>query len=425
MNKIVYLIEQPLDERNYDRFGIQTWINRGWDVEVWDLTPCEHPLVWQKFAETGGKLKQFKGYHAISSKHNLEKRFSLLSKAEYFVDFLGYSYRSNRIKMRLHKAGVKMVTCANIGSSPSFSDADEVSSIHWLGRKLKKVVAFGPFMSFKLLSRKLLSLSMPTKVRPSLIVVAGENSIRAIATRDDQEIIKAHNFDYDIYLKLIKSTNLLTDEYGLFIDQNLCFHPEYLSVNLDPYVTPEHYFPVLCRGLRRMSSALGVRMQIAAHPRASYDQMEVDYFEGLPVRKEATAELICQSKFVVGHYSTALQMAVLFKKPLIFVTTNELRSSIFGRQFEKLASTLGKTPINLDEDLDQMDWEKELAIDFKKYDEYRKEYIKTNGSPELPSWDIVINHIERGGKKPLAELSKSKSSQQSCSEPADFASSNK
>jgi len=49
MKKVVILIEQPLDERNYQRFGIQTWLERNWLVEVCDLTPWAHPRVWQSF----------------------------------------------------------------------------------------------------------------------------------------------------------------------------------------------------------------------------------------------------------------------------------------------------------------------------------------------------------------------------------------
>lgn len=402
MSKIVYLIEQPLDQRNYDRFGIQTWIDRGWIVEVWDLTPHEHPLVWQRFIGMGGKLKHFEGYYTISSKCELEQKYSTESRIDYFVDFLGDSSCCQRVKMRLLKDGAKMVVCANIGSMPSIEGVDEIKGVRKFVRKVRKATAFGPAISIKLLGRKLLSKLTKNRIRPSLIIASGANSIRSIPYEYDQEIIKAHNLDYDDYLKLVRPSGIPSDDYGLFVDQNLCFHPEYLSANLDPYVTPGKYFPALRSGLRRISMALGVEMQIAAHPRANYDQINVDCFEELPIRKGATAELVCRSKFVVGHYSTALQMAVLFGKPIIFVTTNELRSSIFGRQFERMASILGKTTINLDDDLDRVDWEKELAIDSEKYNKYRKEYIKTDGTPELSSWDIVINHIERSSKKSLA-----------------------
>jgi hypothetical protein len=49
MRKTVYLIDQPLDERNYERFGVRVWLERQWALEVWDLTPWAHPAVWQDF----------------------------------------------------------------------------------------------------------------------------------------------------------------------------------------------------------------------------------------------------------------------------------------------------------------------------------------------------------------------------------------
>ncbi len=57
MRKLVYIISQPFDERNYDRFGIQAWVDKGWHVEVWDLTPWLLPAVWKNFLKNGGVLK--------------------------------------------------------------------------------------------------------------------------------------------------------------------------------------------------------------------------------------------------------------------------------------------------------------------------------------------------------------------------------
>jgi hypothetical protein len=61
MKKIIYLLGQQLDERNYDRFGINTWIDRGWRVEVWDMTPLLRPIYWQKFQESGKNIRHFEG----------------------------------------------------------------------------------------------------------------------------------------------------------------------------------------------------------------------------------------------------------------------------------------------------------------------------------------------------------------------------
>ena len=60
-----------------------------------------------------------------------------------------------------------------------------------------------------------------------------------------------------------------------------------------------------------------------------------------------------------------------------------------------MAAELGKKPINLDGDLSSVDWRAQLDVDTVRYALYRSRFIKTDGSPELPLWQIVINHIER------------------------------
>ena len=97
---------------------------------------------------------------------------------------------------------------------------------------------------------------------------------------------------------------------------------------------------------------------------------------------------------MVGHNSTSLQLAILFNKPVIFLTTNELKLNNIGAHISVMASMFGKKEINIDNDLSDMDWQKELFVDEAKYSEYRKKYIKMDGSPEKQSWDIVIDHIE-------------------------------
>lgn len=390
MSKIVYLTGQPLDEWNYDRFGIQAWIDRGWGVEVWDLTPLAYPRVWQNYIESGRKFKDFEGYFPITSKSQLERRYSRLEKIRYFIDLTEDDYYPIRVKMRLIRMGAKRVICA-IGSIPEPDDGQKCGFVH----KLRKAIAKGPIKSCKWLINAFVRKVVAPFTKPGLVVASGEKSIRSAGV--DHEILKAHNLDYDIFLKLTESISISAGEYAIFIDQDLCFHSDYIYQDVSPYVTPEKYFPAICSGMRKISDVLGGDMLIAAHSRASYRQKGMDYFEGIPVEYGKTAELISNCKFVVCHFSTAIQFAVLFKKPIVFVTTGELMVPPAGEYIAKFAAVLGKSAINLDGDLDSMDWQKELCIDSQKYAEYKNEYIKTDGSPEIPLWDIVINHIQRRG----------------------------
>ena len=136
----------------------------------------------------------------------------------------------------------------------------------------------------------------------------------------------------------------------------------------------------------------GVRIVIAAHPKSLYDR-HPDYFGGRPALRGKTAELVRKSGFVLTHGSTALNFAVLFNKPLLFITTYRLQQSLTSRYLFEMARWLGKAPINLDEPL-HLDWQKELTIEEQTYGRYRNAYIKKVGSPEKPCWQIFADFLK-------------------------------
>ena len=57
------------------------------------------------------------------------------------------------------------------------------------------------------------------------------------------------------------------------------------------------------------------------------------------------------------------------------------------------ADSLGKTVINVDEPLN-IDWEKELHVDEKIYDDCVDKYIKKRGSAKLNTWQILADYLK-------------------------------
>ncbi len=398
MRKVVYLIEQPLDSRNFERFGIQVWVDRNWTVEVWDLTPWAHPQVWNDYVESGREFKEFAGYFPIPSISVLRIRISNCEAVEWFVDLTGENYCSLRVKSSLVRRGAKRIICQT-GSIPVPLGTVESG----LASRLRRAVAKGPNEFLKLFSSAILRKCAAYFFKPHLAVVSGERSISSAGK--SRAFLRAHSFDYDVYLNLAKSTCAPAGEYAVFIDQNLCFHSDFIYQEVPFFVTPEKYFPAICRGLRELADCLILDVRIAAHPRASYDKGDFDYFNGVAVVYGATAELIRNCKVVVCHDSTAIHFAVLFEKPIIFVTTDELIPFAEGRSIAQAASELGKRAINLDRDLHGLDWRKEMHVDYEKYAAYKNAYIKTEGSPECPMWEIVIDDIERRKQRTSVALS--------------------
>ena len=392
MRKIVYLIEQPLDERNFDRFGIQRWIDRAWTVEIWDFTPLAHPAVWRDFLQSKRALSEFSGYFPIASKSELKIRYAALGNIDYFVDFTGEGYATLRVKARLIWRGAKRVICAP-GSIP----APEAALQPGIRAKLRGLFAKGlPFAARALLmasARRLLARA----IRPGLAVVSGENSM--CAAGNAAEILKVHSFDYDIYLRVAREYGEVgLPRYAVFIDQDLCFHTDFIYQGTPFVVTPERYFPAVCRCLRKVAEDMELQLRIAAHPRARYFQRLADHFEGVPIEYDKTAELIRDCSAVVCHDSTAIHFAVLFDKPILFVTSDELLPTYEGRSIHQAAAALGKSAVNLDRSLEGVNWRSELRVDAAKYREYRNKYIKIDGTPDRPMWETIIDHIERTEK---------------------------
>ncbi len=143
---------------------------------------------------------------------------------------------------------------------------------------------------------------------------------------------------------------------------------------------------------QKLGEALNCDVKIAAHPRSDYDKKIIKY--SLPILKDQTYELIKQSIVVVSHGSTSLQWAIIMRKPIILVTTDEMCKSTFNQTTDAFAFALGIDVINLNRIPKNFDWKSQLFVDDTKYQNYVETYIKQPGSPEKPVWEIVIDRIE-------------------------------
>jgi hypothetical protein len=207
------------------------------------------------------------------------------------------------------------------------------------------------------------------------------------------ETLWIHANDYDLYLKCKQEmTGGLEENIGVFLDEYMPFHPDYLYLGIDAPYTPDEYYPPLRSFFDLVEKAYDVRIVIAAHPRSKYED-HPDYFGGREVLRGKTIELIQRSRFVLLHCSTAVNFAVLFKKPCIFVTTNLMQERFHGPSIRKMAALLGKTPIVVDNGY-VGEIEKELNVDESAYRSYRNAYIKRDGTDEKPFWQIFSDRIK-------------------------------
>ena len=108
-----------------------------------------------------------------------------------------------------------------------------------------------------------------------------------------------------------------------------------------------------------------------------------------------TAELVKNSSAVLLHSSTALSYAILFKKPAIFLTSNQLKKSWIGPRIDTFAKVVNGQLINMDVDFNKpLNLHSLSKIDKGKYKNYLDNYIKMPNSPNLPIWEIFAKEIK-------------------------------
>ena len=391
INKVIYIFEQPFSRWNYDRFGIKIFIDRGWDVEIWDLTNLVYPDAAKIIAaSTSGSMKLDQLY-LLSNERELESRYKALKGGEFYISAFGEGFYQLKVKRRLAKLGL-----IRIHQYLGFISINESrNKLTYLISRIIRFLNMTPAKLVEILSIKILNKIYLNQVAPQFLVVSGEKSIPRANGSKEPALIYAHNRDYDTFLKLSLNGREAGNDGIIFIDQNLCFHSDYVLNNMSStFVSVNRYFPSICHGLRTIAQSLQEKVGVAAHPRFSPEKI-VDYFQGIPVEYGRSGELIQCSKAVVAHNSTAVQLAILFKKPLIFITTDELNGTEMKASIESVASELGKSVINVDRDISGVDWHNELLIDEFLYSEYKRKYIKKDGSPDKQAWEIVVDYIEQ------------------------------
>jgi hypothetical protein len=385
IKKVIFFVESFFTDRDYYRFGMQTFIDNGLEVEVWDFTPFLTSNSYQKASHPG--ISTWKQRRIFSTKREAISAIAELIPSCFVVSLIHYNYDTFPLYRMLTKRRIRY--CIQAFALPISSTPREVAK-----KNIKKIS--NVFKPHKLM-RKIFQM-IPFEwlgIRPADIILAtaGKYITSGFAVNKKSEILWVHSFDYDVFLQERSCDTAVDPKVGVFIDEYLPFHPDYINAEVDPPITPEEYYPLLRRCFDYLEEKNGVRIVIAAHPRSEYEK-HPDYFGGREVIRGKTDELIRKAGFVLMHHSMASNFAVLYKKPIIFLTTSKLDNRLCeDPSVEWLGAFFRKKVHNLDKTL-AIDLDDELKIDEKVYNAYRNAYIKKDSSEDLLSWQILINRIK-------------------------------
>jgi hypothetical protein len=396
IKNIIFLIESPFNKRDYKRFGSETLIKSGFDVEFWDFTPFINPIVFEKYIPPDSFT--FDGLKLFYSKNSAIEAIEKLSyQKTLIVTFLSFQIGTLEIYKALSSRNLVYGSIA-CGALPSaFGLENKEKKLNYLisGLVLKL------FRDPSSLTRSIFSRLSPKLfgVKPmNFLILGGEKSVKRRPIAKNTNLIHGCTFDYDLYLQNERGDSNSDSQYKgniVFLDEYLPFHPDFLQMGVATPCDPEQYYPKLVDFFQKLEHVLDSRVVIAAHPRSHYES-HPDYFDGRDVVRGATQSLVKNSKCVITHGSTSVSFAVIYRKPILFATLNCIKNYSqypLSQTYNAIAHSLGKGQISLDSS-ENIDWQAELEVNQQAYKLYLDSYIKSPLAPEKTCWEIFAEYVK-------------------------------
>jgi len=381
MRKILILSPGPFSKKDYDRFGIAL-LKKNFVVKILDFTAWIYPDFWKECLNTVYKCEEYK---VIRNKNDFLE-FNTEKDPIIVLDFLGKNKKTNWVRDELKKRNSFFV-----GFDINLIPRDKIK----ITKSLKKLISliFLPkkflYFFFNFFEQRYYNISK--HYLPQILVVGGLSSSRQSKVKHK---IYTHCFDYDIYLNLRnKPTNNAKKPYAVFLDEDMVTHPDHIFHNVSSPVSEFQYYSVLIKFLKKFEIETGLQIKFAVHPKSRNMNLP-NLLKDIACVKGNTAELVKDSKAVLLHSSTSLSYAILFEKPAIFLTSNELKKSWIGDRIVNFSRAAGGKIINMDVDTKNNLILKDLIkFDKNKYQEYKDKYLKYPNSPDVPLWKIFSENI--------------------------------
>ncbi len=387
IKRIVFIVVGGLGERDYKRYGIEILQNYKFKVEVWDLTNILYPDTPEENKDSKGC--KYSEIRVFKDKKEVTYNLLSLTSRDFVINMLTYDPWSLMIYRILSKsiAGYA-VCCANSVPVP-----EEIKNFNHMARRLFDMVSHGSY--FILLKQIYLRFSKYYKklIKPAAIALTGgkNSSISQYVINDKTELIKIHTFDYDLYLDEIKLP--YKDKYvAVFLDSMFTMDPEMSMHNIKQRINSKEYFYLLNGFFDYIEKELNIEVIIAAHPRSFYDSLP-DCFNGRKCIKGQTIKLIRESYLVMAHYSTAVNFANLFYKPIIFMSSTKMQNTRDGYFIKEMAKWHGKNPVEIDR-LENINLKQEIYVNREAYKHYKESYIKDENTINEPFWEVVAKRLK-------------------------------
>ena len=393
VKKIIFFCFSPVIKFHYKRCGVEILKDNGFEVWFYDFSPIAFPVLRENAIFIDKPTS--KDYFLFHEKGEALQAIHELDSECFVVVTSYYQAETFEIYRALSRTNIPYAT---------WKTATNVDGLGGHGESLLRKV----FLKFKRLNlKKLKNILYKPKLAPvhgirspDICILGGEKSLElngaAALIGEKTELLWTHADDYNTYLNDLNKREV-EGNIAVFIEPHGPMFPWDAFLPQTTVVwTVEQYYPSMCRFFDYVEKELQLEVIIAAHPKANHTDDCPEYWGRRPVTRNQLLPLIKKSRFTMSHNSTALTLAVLERKPVILLSNISFEADAReSRALKRLASSLGKIPINVDKLPYSIDWQKELLVNEDLYSSYQQQYIKKANSEKLNSLQILANRLKK------------------------------
>jgi len=376
---IVIICELVFTKRDYGRAGVEI-LSQYYNVRVLNLSP----LIRLSYHELRREENfTFKDYYEIGDISEVYDTLVSLPSGSIVIDYMFEGNIQTQIR-RYCRANQILLTKVSVGTTPVRLKGSIINTLVVPPAKY----LFRNYYSLRCKIRDLIPI--PNALHD--ISIWSGNTCKYSHYWRTPYRIPAHSFDYDLYLRYRESVDNLGSPYVIFLDQNLGLNHDRIITGTKPVVSSD-YYQRLEAFFDLIENDFGIPVKIAGHPKARYNHQHPLRFR--EIINDDTPRLVKSSSLVLAHYTTSISFAVLWRKPIILMTTDEMINKNFIRRAMGIIhEELNAQILNIDQDthslpLSLMLNRKELSL----YEKYQSNHIKVPGTPDIPLWEIFSNTL--------------------------------
>jgi hypothetical protein len=375
---IIFLIDRDFTSNDCFRYGFDELLRLSVDIEIWDLSilnnvnPAVVPESYMPF------VKEIQSVESIQIFNSCDA---------YFVDALSSSKHYKILKTISSNGGsiIRLQYSSLLNAwTPSLLEVIKSKWVNFLNSRNKSVYFLSHIQ--RLLSKPDDEYTYSAK---DVCVYTDSFSRETAPSNEVAKIVLSHNPQYDEFLLLGKEAS--DKGYILYIDNADYYHPDYDVLNTHPAMSFEEFSESIGVFFNYVKHNMECDILVAGHPRVEKKVIEKTY-KDVTVIQGNTAELVKGAKMVIAMDSTAINYAILWDKPLIFITTKEIQKNCFytmaGIEF-----FFKVKPINIDEDFSRINLISYAELPKKFYLDYINSFIKTKESADKNSWNILVDEL--------------------------------